>query len=121
MPTVTLNKKVFEKLVGKKLPIEKLKDRISMMGTDLESIENDEINVEIFPNRPDMLSEQGFARAFASFIGEKPGLRKYEIKKSNNKIIIDSSVKKVRPFTACAIVKNLTFSDETIREVIQIQ
>ena len=43
MPTVTLNKNVVEKLIGKKLPIEKLKDRISMLGTDLEKIEGNEI------------------------------------------------------------------------------
>ena len=39
MPTVTLNKEVFEKLVGKKLPLEELKDRISMLGTDLEKMD----------------------------------------------------------------------------------
>ena len=57
MPTIQLNKKVFEGLVGKKLPLNKLKDRISMLGTDLEKIEGNEIHVEVFPNRPDMLSE----------------------------------------------------------------
>mgnify|MGYP001602744147 CR=1 FL=1 len=75
MPTVNLNKKEFESLVGKRLPLDKLKDRISMLGTDLEKIEGNEIIVEVFPNRPDMLSEQGFARAFSSFIGAKKGLR----------------------------------------------
>ena len=80
MPTITINKQVFEQLVGKILPLEELKDRISMLGTDLEKIENNEITVEIFPNRPDMLSEQGFARAFSSFIGIKTGLQKYHVK-----------------------------------------
>ncbi len=121
MPTVTLNKEVFEKLVGKKLPLEKLKDRISYIGTDLESIEGNEIKVEIFPNRPDLLSEQGFARAFSSFIGVKTGLRKYEVTDSKEKVIIDKSVANVRPYTACAIVKNMKFDDEKIKEVIQIQ
>ncbi len=120
MPTVTLNKQVFEKLVGKKLPLEKLKDRISMLGTDLESIEGNEIHVEVFPDRPDMLSEQGFARAFSSFIGVKTGLRKYKVKKSGKKITVDKSVT-MRPYTACAIVKNVIFNDERIREVMQIQ
>jgi len=120
MPTVTLNKKVFEELVGKKLSLEQLKDRISMLGTDLEKIEGNEIIVEIFPNRPDMLSEQGFARAFSSFIGVKTGLRKYPVKKSGCKVIIDTSVT-MRPYTACAIVKNLEFTDEKIREIMQIQ
>ncbi|MBU0536650.1 MAG: phenylalanine--tRNA ligase subunit beta, partial [Nanoarchaeota archaeon] len=121
MPTITLNKKVFEKLVGKSLPIEKLKDRISYLGTDLESIKGNEIHVEVFPNRPDMLSEQGFARAFAAFIGTKPGLREYKVLKSGYKVIVDASLKDVRPYTACAIVKNLKFDDERIREIIQIQ
>jgi len=121
MPTITLNKEVFEQLVGKKLPLEQLKDRISMLGTDLEKIEANEIEVEVFPNRPDMLSEQGFARAFSSFIGVKTGLRKYEVKTSGKKVVIDSSVKNVRPYTACALVKNLKFNDEKIREIIQIQ
>ncbi len=121
MPTVTLNKTVFEQLVGKSLPLEQLKDRISMLGTDLEKIEGDEIHVEVFPNRPDMLSEQGFARAFSSFIGVKTGLRNYAVQPSGKKVIIDASVKEVRPYTACAIVKNLQFDDEKIREIIQIQ
>ena len=121
MPTVTLNKTIFEQLVGKELPLEELKDRISMLGTDLEDIEGNQINVEIFPNRPDMLSEQGFARAFSSFIGVKTGLRNYDVKESSEKVIIENSVQKIRPFTACAIVKGLNFDEEKIREVIQIQ
>lgn len=120
MPTITINQKVFEQLVGKVLPLDQLKDRISMLGTDLESIENGVINVEIFPNRPDMLSEQGFARAFSSFIGVKTGLRKYTVKESGCKVIVDSSVT-MRPYTACAIVKNLSFDDERIRQIMQIQ
>ncbi|MFP4423921.1 MAG: phenylalanine--tRNA ligase subunit beta [Candidatus Woesearchaeota archaeon] len=121
MPTVTLNKKEFEKLVGKTLPLEELKDRISMLGTDLEGIDGNEIVVEVFPNRPDMLSEQGFARAFSSFIGEKKGLREYKVKESGKEVIIDNSVKEVRPYTVCAIVKNLKLTDEKIREIVQIQ
>jgi len=121
MPTIQLNKKVFEGLVGEKLPLDKLKDRISMLGTDLEKIDGNEIHVEIFPNRPDMLSEHGFARAFSSFIGVRTGLRKYNVYDSKEKLIVDKSVSKVRPYTACAIVKGLKFDDEKIREVIQIQ
>ncbi len=121
MPKITLNKKVLENLIGKKLPLDELKNRISYLGTDLESIEGNDITVEIFPNRPDMLSEQGFARALAAFIGAKPGLRSYPVKKSEHRVIIESSVKKVRPYTACALVKNLHATDEKIREVINIQ
>ncbi len=120
MPTVTLNKTVFEKLVGKKLPLEELKDRISMLGTDLESIEGNEINVEIFPNRPDLLSEQGFARAFSSFIGVKTGLRKYEVKKFGSKVVV-KDLPKQWPYAVACVIKGLKIDDEKIKEIIQLQ
>ncbi|MBW2976685.1 phenylalanine--tRNA ligase subunit beta [Candidatus Woesearchaeota archaeon] len=121
MPTITVNRKVFEKLVGKTMPVEKLRGRISYLGTDLESVNENEITAEIFPNRPDMLSVQGFARAFSSFVGIKKGLRQYKVEPSREKVIIDKSVADVRPYTACAIIKNLHFDDEKIKEVIDIQ
>src|SRR3989338_7089666 len=120
MPTVKLNRKVIDKLVGKKLSEDKLKDRISMLGTDLESVDDMHIHVEIFPNRPDLLSEQGFARAFSTFIGKKTGLQKYNVKKSGLKVIVDKNVS-MRPYTVCAIVKHLKFDDEKIREIMQVQ
>ena len=123
MPTITLSRKEIEKEIGKKLSLAELQDRISMLGTDLEKIEGDEIVVEIFPNRPDMLSEQGFSRALASFLGTKKGLKEYAVRKGpvDHKIKVEKSVKGVRPYTACAIVKGLNLNDEKIKEIIQIQ
>lgn len=120
MPSVTLNRKAVERLIGKKLKESELKERISYLGTDLESIDAENIHVEIFPNRPDMLSEQGFARALSSFLGINTGLKKYDIKPSGKKVIVDKSVA-MRPYTACAIIKNVKFTDENIREIMQIQ
>jgi phenylalanyl-tRNA synthetase beta chain len=77
--------------------------------------------VDIFPERPDMLSVQGFARAFSSFINVKTGLRHYKVEHSKEKMVVDKSVADVRPYTACAIVKNIHFDDEKIKEVIDIQ
>jgi phenylalanyl-tRNA synthetase beta chain len=121
MPTVNINRKVLEKIIGKKLPDDKLKNRISMLGTDLEKLDESEIIVEIFPNRPDMLSEQGFGRALSSFIGVNKGLRKYEVKESGAKVFVSKDMKDVRPYTVCALIKNLKLDDEKIREIMQIQ
>ena len=58
-----------------------------------------------------------------AFLGKKTGLKEYKIKKPGKDfdVIIDSSVEKIRPYTACAIVKNLSFNDEKIKEIIDIQ
>lgn len=119
MAIVNLNKKALEKKVGKLN--EKIKDRINMLGTPIEEETSEELKVDISPNRPDLLSEQGLSRALLAFINKKTGLPKYKLEKSNYKVIIDSSVKDVRPFTACAVVKGLKFNDTKIKELIEMQ
>ena len=123
MPTITVSKKGLLKQIGKHLSDEELKDKIVFLGISFESLKDDEITLEINPNRPDLLSEQGLGRALASFTGMKKGLRKYVIKSMGGeaKVIIDKSVEKIRPYTACAIVKGLKFDDEKIKEIIQVQ
>lgn len=121
MANIIINRRVLEKLLGKKVSTEQLKGRISMMDAVLEKIDENELEVEIFASRPDMLSEQGFSRALSSFLGIKTGLKGYTVKKSGQKVIVEDSVKNVRPYTACAIVKNLKFDGEKIKELIQLQ
>jgi len=92
-----------------------------MLGTDLEKVDDYEIIVEVFPNRPDLLSEEGFARALSSFIGVKTGLRKYNVKKSSFKVNVDKSVENIRPYIRCAVLKNINLSDEAIKSLMQLQ
>ncbi|MCL6500819.1 MAG: phenylalanine--tRNA ligase subunit beta [Candidatus Pacearchaeota archaeon] len=120
MAIVKFSRKEFEKHIKLTKQVE---EKISMFGTPLESVNENEVEIEVFPNRPDLLSLQGFVRAFLAFTGRKKGLRKYKLNKPerNYEVTVDGSVKDVRPFTACAIVKNLKFTDEKIKEVIDIQ
>ena len=120
MTILTLNKKDLEKKIGK--IDEKIKNKIDMFGTPIDSENDNEINIEIFPNRPDLLSLQGFTRSLNNFLG-KGKIKDYKAEKleKNYKVIIEKSVKKVRPYTVCAIVKGLNFNDEKIKEVIDIQ
>lgn len=121
MPTVKFSKNMILELLGRKINDEQLTDRINYLGANVEGIEGDEIEIEIFPNRPDMLSEQGLARALRTFIGIKPGFKQYHVKKSTVKVIVDKSVKGIRPYTACAVVKGLKLTEDKIKAIIQIQ
>jgi|TARA_Y100000310_G_scaffold17671_1_gene17433 phenylalanyl-tRNA synthetase beta chain len=121
MAIVNLNKKLFEKEIGK--INEKMQDRISMFGTPVEEITSDEIQIEVFPNRPDLLSYHGFKRAFLGFLGKKPGLKKYATNPPEKDYVVkvESSLKNIRPYTTCAIIKGLRFDGEKIKEIIEIQ
>jgi phenylalanyl-tRNA synthetase beta chain len=116
MALITFSRKIFEKEIG-------MQDRISMFGTPLEKFDDETMEIEVFPNRPDLLSYQGFKRSFLSFLGKKPGMKKYEMNKPEKdyQVTIDSSAKDVRPYTACAIIKDLKLDNEKIKELIEIQ
>lgn len=120
MAIVKFSRKEFEKFV--KID-KKIEEKIAMFGTPIEYLTNEEIALEIFPNRPDLLSLHGYVRSFLAFLGKKPGLKEYKLNKpeKNYEVKISKTVKDVRPFTACAIVKNLKFDDEKIKEIIDIQ
>lgn len=96
-------------------------EKIMLLGIPI-SLSDEEVEIEVFPNRPDIISMQGFLRAVNTYI-KKTGLKKYKIHppEKNFKVKIEPSVKKVRPFTACAIVKNLIFDDSKIKEIINMQ
>ncbi len=127
IPTVTFNKKKVKEIIGKKegkeLTDEYLADRISMIGTDLEEINEKEIIVEIFPNRIDMLSLEIFSYTIKNFIGLGKGYEdiKVEEEKEEYKIIVEEGMKKTRPYTVAAIVKNLTLDEEKLKSIIQLQ
>jgi len=120
MAGIKFDRKEFEKHIKLTKEVE---EQITMFGTNLESIDDTEIEISVNPNRPDLYSLTGFLRAFLTFIGKKKGLKEYKINKPEKDygVIIDNSVLEVRPFTACAIVKNLDFNSEKIKEVIDIQ
>jgi len=87
MPTVTFDKKKILQYVGE-IDDAALSDRISMIGTDLDEVNDKEIIVEIFPNRPDMLSEEGFAHAIKNFIGRGNGFEEVKSEKSEYELSI---------------------------------
>lgn len=120
MAGIKFSRKDFEKYI----PITKeIEEKISLFGTHLESLDKNEIELEITANRPDLYSIHGFMRNFLAFLDKKTGLKEYKLNKPQKdfQVIIDSSVKDIRPFTTCAIIKNLKFNDSTIKEMIDIQ
>jgi len=121
MPIITISKQKIKKIIGN-LNDEQIDNKLNLAELGVEKITDSEIDLEITPNRPDLLSHQGIQRYLKAYF-KKPGLKTYKVEKPKKdyKVIIDKSVKKVRPFTACAIVKNLRLDDEKIKELIDIQ
>ena len=96
MAVLAIDKKTFEKEIGK--VNDSMDHNLAMFGTPLDIVdeENQTVNIEVFPNRPDLLSYQNFKACFLTYLGKrKPS--NHKLQKSGFKIIVDKSVEKVRP------------------------
>ena len=119
MPVVTLYWDELERLVG--VDRETILERLPMLGCDIERVEEDHLDVEFFPNRPDLYSVEGVARALRGFLDIERGYKHYEVKEGDWKIFVDPSVLSVRPKIAGCVVRGLKMSDEVIRSLMEVQ
>ncbi len=121
MPVVTFDYNDFTKLLGKKIPKDELVNNLPMIGGDIDSVDKDEISIEFFPDRPDLLSVEGIVRAVRSFYKIKPEIKDYKVKTSDIKINVENSVKNVRPYVVTALVKNVDMSEELVSSLMELQ
>ncbi|MEM4727409.1 MAG: phenylalanine--tRNA ligase subunit beta [Candidatus Bathyarchaeia archaeon] len=121
MPVIEVKLADFLEMLGREVKLEEVRETLPMMGVSWEGETDDGFMIEVFPNRPDMLSVEGLARAYASFIGLRRGLRTYEAKPSDYTVIVDRRVEAVRPYFASAVLKGIEFDDTLIRSIIQMQ
>jgi phenylalanyl-tRNA synthetase beta chain len=121
MPSVEYSTCDLMDLLEWKVGLEDLSRNIPMMGVDLECIDDDKTCVEVFPNRPDMLSVEGFARSIRGFLGFESGLPKYTISNSDISVLVDKSVLEVRPCVAAACVEDIKLDENTLISVMDMQ
>jgi phenylalanyl-tRNA synthetase beta chain len=124
MPNIEISKKDFEHLYGKKLSDQALRDLLEMTKAEVDTIEQDKVIVEIKDsNRMDLLSAEGLVREIKNITGKTSGLKTYKIEKPDKQftVIIDHKVAAVRPYTVCAVIQGLKFTEEFILQIIQLQ
>lgn len=119
MPVITVNYKDLEKLSG--LDKKTILENISMIGAEIERVDDDSADLEFFPNRPDLYSVEGVARAARAFIGNKTGLCRYEMERPRVSIRITKEVVNVRPVLGCAVVRNVTLDENAIVSLMDLQ
>lgn len=123
MPVINFSYSDLCDLVGEDLPKQVLRERLPMLGADLKAADeaSDEMSFEFFPNRADLYSVEGIARALRAFLGIEPGLRTYAVGESSVELKVDPSVKEVRPFIWSALVEGNEINDELIRSMMDLQ
>src|SRR4030042_5957107 len=121
MPTIEVSHNDLCNLIGKTFAMEELKDIVLYEKGEIDEVNGDLIKIdEKDSNRPDLWSAEGIAREIKGRINPK-GCPKYEIKKSDVVVKVDKKNKNIRPYTVCAVVKNLKITPEILVQIIQLQ
>lgn len=118
MPTVTYSKSDLLSLIGKKLSDEQLKETINQIKPGVEEISANEITIEHYADRPDLFGIEGLARAVRQYLGIQKK-EKFDVKDSG--LTVAAEKVDVRPFIACAVVKDVKLTDELIKSLMNIQ
>ncbi len=122
MPTISIKKDYFYKLLGKKLSDEEFEDYCFDFGLEVEEDKDSDenIKVELPANRYDLLSVEGLASAFSNYLELKKPLQ-YKVNQFKHTLTIEESVKNVRPFCVSGIIRNVTFSQQAYDSFLDFQ
>tara|TARA_B100000927_G_C16472656_1_gene472191 strand:- start:1778 stop:3529 length:1752 start_codon:yes stop_codon:yes gene_type:complete len=110
MPTISLNHAVMrriQELNGAIHDSKILTDLLPNLGCPVESNNEEEIEIEVFPDRPDLLSHETMAKAIRCFTGLDPIASEIEVSKGELGIQVDKTLKDIRPVIMGAIVRSV--------------
>jgi len=119
MPIITLPYEDLEELTG--TDKDTIIERVPMIGADIERIEEDSIDIEFFPDRPDLYSVEGVARAMRGFLDIETGFSEYEVRPYQIEISKDADIEDIRPVFGCAVVRGLKFNSTSIKSLMDLQ
>lgn len=121
MPVITVDYDDLTELLGTRVDKETLLQKIPMLGADIERVDDTELSIEFFPDRPDLLSVEGLARALRSFLDIQPGMTHYDLAAPEVELHVDESVTDVRPYIAGAVIRDVTMSEELVASLMELQ
>jgi phenylalanyl-tRNA synthetase beta chain len=119
MAVITLPYKYLERLT--RTDKKTILDKVPLIGSDVERIEEDHADVEFFPDRPDLFSPEGVARAMRGYLGIETGLPTYTVKPSGISFTVDPALATIRPVLGSAVIKGVKFDDESIQSIMSLQ
>jgi len=135
MPVIELDFQKLKESLGFDISRDEFLEMIPSIGADVERASGDELAIEFFPDRPDLYSVEGIARAFRALYGvRKSGmgtpaggaagampLPEYTVHPSDITLTVDPNLLNIRPYIGCAVIKGLEFDERDIQGLMSFQ
>ena len=121
MPVTTIKKKRLLKLLGKDMVDEELIELLSNIKIEAEVLDEENLQIEVTPDRLDLLISEGIARELKGILGLEKGFPKYRTKKTCFKLIVNGEIKFIRPYIAVAAIYGYHVDKYALEELLQFQ
>jgi phenylalanyl-tRNA synthetase beta chain len=110
MPTISIEQKLLSQLLaqhGLQHDIEQMAIQLPLMGTDIDTCDENTLDIEIFPDRPDLLSGETLARAIRPFLHGAKSEPSLAVDSGSIKMTVDPALEHIRPVILGAVVRNV--------------
>ena len=124
MPTISVEQALLRKLVegkGRKHDVEDLAFRLPLMGTDIDTCDDEKLDIEIFPDRPDLLSPETLFHGMMPFLHDSPSNPRLSVNPGTISMKVSPELSQIRPVILGAVVRGLDVDDEVIKRLMDHQ
>ena len=124
MPTISVEQALLRKLVegkGRKHDVGDLAFRLPLMGTDIDTCDDEKLDIEIFPDRPDLLSPETLFHGMMPFLHDSPSNPRLSVNPGTISMKVSPELSQIRPVILGAVVRGLDVDDEVIKRLMDHQ
>ena len=121
MPSIEVSLRDMERLLHRRIFPDEMWKLAATAKCEVDNIDGDTVKLDAKDtNRPDLWSAEGIAREIR-VRHRGLGLPTYRASKPTLDVLVDSSVRAVRPYTACSVVVDLHLDQAALSQMIQLQ
>ena len=121
MPVINIELDDLNRMLKEPLNSEEFSKIIPQIGADPDEINEKDAIIEFFPDRPDLLSTEGVARALRAFTEQQLGLIEYKTNAPTTHMVVSPDVLNVRPHVLGGIVRGIKLDDTAIKCLMELQ
>ena len=124
MPTISVEQSLLRNLVeakGRKHDIDDLAFRLPLMGTDIDHCDEEKLDIEIFPDRPDLLSPETLFHGMMPFLHDSPANPRLAVNPGTISMTVSPELAKIRPVILGAVVRGVDIDDDIIKRLMDHQ
>ncbi len=124
MPTISVKQNLLRRLVesrGRVHDVEDLAFRLPLMGTDIDTCDDDVLDIEIFPDRPDLLSPETLFHGMMPFLHDSPPNPRLAVNPGTISMRVSPELSEIRPVILGAVVRGLEIDEDIIKRLMEHQ